>query len=162
MSPLTIARVLVPLLLAAACFAAGYVWRDRACARDAARLAAETARAQTAAVVAARINEQTAAVDLAGIGAKHEDARTAAELVPAAVVADLRAGNVRLRSEWRGCEAGRVSDAAAAARERDALAASRDALAGDLVRVARDADDQLRAAQEVIRADRAAINGVTP
>lgn len=159
MKPLTIARVLVPLLLAALCFAGGYVWRDRVCVRDAALLAAQTARAQTAAVVAARINEQTAGVALADIGAKHETAREAAETVPAAVAADLRAGNLRLRREWQGCETGRVSDAAAAARERDALTASRDALAGALVRAGRDADDQLRAAQQVILADRAAING---
>ncbi|HEY1036666.1 MAG TPA: hypothetical protein VGE09_16950, partial [Pseudoxanthomonas sp.] len=81
---------------------------------------------------------------------------------PDAVVADLRAGNLRLRKEWAGCETQRLSDAAASAIERDALAASRDALAGDLVRVGRDADDQLRACQAVVQEDREAINGSAP
>lgn len=94
---------------------------------------------------------------MADIGAKHEQDREAAKAVPDAVVAGLRAGNVRLRNEWQGCEAQRLSDAAASASERDALAASRDALAGAVIRVGRDADDQLRACQAVVQADRGGL-----
>lgn len=105
----------------------------------------------------AAINAQRAAADrLADIGSKHEQDRRDAEGVPDAVVADLRAGNLRLRREWAGCETRRLSDAAAAARERDALAASRDALAGAVVRVGRDADDQLAACQAVVIAQQEA------
>lgn len=152
-------RLIAVAAFAAVCFWLGFEWRDRSCDIAAGKVELAAAAAQTAAVTTARTTEQTAGVALADIGAKHETAREAAETVPAAVAADLRAGNLRLRREWQGCEAGRVSDAAAATRERDALTASRDALAGALVRAGRDADDQLRAAQQVILADRAAING---
>ena len=153
----------VKLAIAVALFLAGFwigwEWRDRSADVATAETDAAAAQAQTHALELARATEQTAGQTMAGIGAKHEDDRTAAEAVPAAVVADLRAGNLRLRSEWQGCEANRMSDAAAAAGERDALAAERDALAGAVVRVGRDADDQLRACQAVVQADRAAING---
>lgn len=102
----------------------------------------------------ARDTEQKAALIIDTIGNTHEEARQEAESIPAAVAADLRAGNVRLRSEWAGCETQRLSDASASARERDALAASRDQLAGEIVRIGRDADDQLRACQAVVNADR--------
>ena len=139
-------------------FAAGWAWRgDRAEGADA-TTKRDAAQAETKAVQGARATEQASAETLADIGTQHEEDRRDAETVPAAVAADLRDGNLRLRREWQGCETQRLSDAAAAAHERDALAASRDALAGNLVRVGRDADDQLRACQAVIRADREAIN----
>lgn len=152
-------RLIAAVVLLAIGFWAGWEWRDRSADLTTAKADASTARAETGAQQAARKNEQTTSQAMAGIGAKYEEDRVAAEAVPDAVVADLRAGNLRLRNEWRGCEASRVSDAAAAARERDALAASRDAFTGDLVRVGRDADDQLRACQAVVQADRVAING---
>lgn len=156
MSRLTIARL---LLLVSVSFWAGWEWRDRSA--DVATAEGEQAAAQGEAKAqgSARNAEQATGQTLATIGEKHEQDRQAAEAVPDAVVADLRAGNLRLRREWQGCEARRMSDAAAGAIERDALAASRDALAGDLVRVGRDADDQLRACQAVVQADREAING---
>lgn len=152
-------RLLLAVLLLAAAFWAGWEWRDRSAdlaAADAATAAWQHAEGQQR---GARATEQQAGQTLATIGEKHEQDRQAAEAVPDAVVADLRAGNLRLRREWAGCETQRLSDAAAGARERNALAASRDALAGDLVRVGRDADDQLRACQAVVRADRESING---
>ena len=152
-------RLIAAGALLAVSFWAGWEWRDRSAdlaAADAATAAWKHAEGRQR---AARATEQQAGQSLATIGDKHEQDRQAAEAVPDAVVADLRAGNLRLRKEWAGCETQRLSDAAAGARERDALAASRDALAGDLVRVGRDADDQLRACQAVVLADRAAING---
>lgn len=107
-------------------------------------------RVELAAVRDVLTRERAAAESLSAIGDTHEQARSAAEAVPAAVVADLRAGNLRLRKQWQGCEASRMSDAAAAARERDALAQLRDEAAGRIVRIGRDADDQLRACQAVI------------
>lgn len=152
-------RLLLAILLLGAAFWAGWEWRDRSAdlaAADAASAAWQHAEGQQR---AARATEQQAGQTLATIGEEHEQDRQAAEAVPDAVVADLRAGNLRLRQEWAGCETQRLSESAASARERDALTASRDALAGDLVRVGRDADDQLRACQAVVQADREAING---
>lgn len=98
--------------------------------------------------------ERARAAEVARIGDEHEEARRDAETVPAAVAAELRAGTLRLRREWAGCETARLSDAAAAAAERDALAGLRAEAAGRIVRIGRDADDQLRACQAVIRAYR--------
>ena len=157
MNRLAIAVITLAVLLAGS-FWAGWEWRDRSA--DIAKLRSDLNYASSAndALVEALEEERAKAQALAGIGAQHEDDRREAETVPAVVVADLRAGNLKLRREWQGCETQRLSDAATATRERDALAASRDALAGDLVRVGRDADDQLRACQSVVQADREAVN----
>lgn len=150
----TAAAILAFVLWTAGAFGAGWAWRgDRAEGAEAATQR-DAAQGETKAVQAARATEQASTQTLTDIGTQHEEDRRDAETVPAAVAADLRDGNLRLRREWQGCEAQRLSEAAAAAGERDALTASRDALAGDLVRVARDADDQLRACQAVIQADR--------
>lgn len=149
-----LAAVLAFVTWSALMFGAGWAWRsDRADGAQAV-VQRDAAQAQVAAEQGARATEQSAAADLAEIGTRHEEDRTDAETVPAAVADDLRAGNLRLRREWAGCETRRLSDAAAAAVERDALAASRDEAAGRIVRIGRDADDQLRACQAVILADR--------
>ena len=101
-----------------------------------------------------RATEHTQAATMATIGATHEEDRAAAEAVPDAVVADVRAGDLRLRDGWAGCETQRLSDAAAAAIERDAAAERRADFAGAVVRAGRDADDQLSACQAVVAADR--------
>ena len=152
-------RLLLAVLLLGAAFWAGWEWRDRSADLAAAEVGNAAAQGEAKAQGSARKVEQATGQTLATIGEKHEQDRQAAEAVPDAVVADLRAGNLRLRREWAGCETQRLSDAAAGARERDALAASRDALAGEVVRIGRDADDQLRACQAVVQADREAING---
>lgn len=151
---ITRAHILAGLLLFLAGCLLGREWRDRSADLAESRKEAAESRAETAAHVAARTAEREQADKLASIGATHEQDRQAAEAVPAAVVADLRAGNVRLRREWAGCETQRLSEASAAAAERDALAAVREQLAGEIVRIGRDADDHVRACQAVIRADR--------
>ncbi|MET0548552.1 MAG: lysis system i-spanin subunit Rz [Xanthomonas sp.] len=143
------------LLWSAAMFGAGWVWRgDRAQGATATR-DADDAKAEAAAQADARQVEHTQGQAMADIGAKHEEDRAAAEAVPAAVVADLRTGNLQLRDDLATCQTQRLSDAAAGAAQRDAPAQLREEVAGDLVRLARDADDQVRAAQAVIQADRA-------
>ncbi|MBA0342083.1 hypothetical protein D7U87_15445 [Stenotrophomonas maltophilia] len=141
-------------LWSACMFGAGWTWRgDRAEGREADR------RAAGAEAVADQVN-QTRAVEhrqansLATIGAKHEEDRTAAATVPAAVVADLRAGRLQLRDDLATCNTARLSEAVAGAVERDAHAQLRAEVAGDLVQIGRDADDQVRACQAVIAADR--------
>ncbi|MRG98857.1 hypothetical protein GIY21_00960 [Xanthomonas sontii] len=144
------------LLWSAAMFGAGWAWRgDRAQGATATR-DADDARDEAGAQADARQVEHTQGQAMADIGAKHEEDRSAAEAVPAAVVADLRTGNLQLRDDLATCQTQRLSDAAAGAAQRDAPAQLREEVAGDLVRLARDADDQVRAAQAVIQADREA------
>ncbi len=132
----------------------GREWRDRSADLAESQQEVKALASQVDAVQGARTIEQSQGQALATIGAKHEEDREAAEAVPAAVAADLRNGNVRLRQEWAGCETRLLSQAVASTVERDALAASREEAAGRIVRIGRDADDQLAACQAVIRADR--------
>ncbi len=139
-------------LWSAAMFGAGWAWRgDRAEGREANQRTAG-AEAVAAQVRQARATEHQQAEDLATIGAKHEEDRTAAPAVADAVVAGVRAGDLRMRDGWASCETQRLSDAVAAASERDAGAERRAEFAGAVVRVGRDADDQLAACQAVVRA----------
>lgn len=132
----------------------GWAWRsDRAEGREA------TQRAAGAEQVAVQVNqtraiEQSKALQLADIGAKHEEDRTAAEAIPAAVVADLRIGNLRLRNDLAICHTARLSEAAAGAVERDARAELRPEVVGAAVRIVTDAEDHARACQAVVAADR--------
>ncbi|RRU05595.1 lysis system i-spanin subunit Rz [Stenotrophomonas sp. 278] len=135
----------------AAMFGAGWSWRgDRAEAKENGQQAAASA-AQVQQLNEVRATEHTQAADVAAIGAKHEEDRAAAPAVADAVVADLRAGNLRLRDGWASCETRRLSEAADSTRERDAAAQRREEFAGAVVRVGRDADDQLAACQAVVR-----------
>ncbi len=148
-------------LLAAAALAlsfwAGWSWRG-----DRANVAESDQRANIAEAVVDQVNEARAiehsqADTMASIGAKHEEDRAAAEAVPAAVVAELRAGTVRLRQDLATCHAGRLSEAAAGAIQRDAPADLGVTVAGPAIGIGRDADDQLRACQAVVAADRAEV-----
>ncbi|WP_401742097.1 hypothetical protein [Stenotrophomonas geniculata] len=138
-------------------FAAGWAWRgDRAEGREADQRAAG-AEAVANQVNQTRATEQSKALQLANIGAKHEEDRTAAEAIPAAVVADLRSGNLRLRDDLATCNTARLSQGVAGTIERDAHAELRAEVAGAVVQVGRDADDHIRASQAVIAADRAEV-----
>lgn len=148
--------IVVVLLWSAAMFGAGWAWRgDRAEAKTATRDAGD-AKVEATAQAGARVAEHTQGQAMADIGAKHEEDRTAAQAVPATVVAGLRDGSLQLRDDLATCETQRLSEAAAGAIERDAPAQLRAEIAGAAVQIVRDADDQLRAAQAVIVADRAA------
>ncbi len=144
-------------LWSGAMFGAGWAWRgDRAEGREA------TQRAAGAAAVAAQVNQTRAsehaqAETLAAIGAKHEEDRTAAATVPAAVVADLRSGRLQLRDDLATCSTSLLSQAIAGAVERDAHAELRAEVAGAAVQIGRDADDHVRGTQAVIAADREAV-----
>ncbi|MFT4408490.1 lysis system i-spanin subunit Rz [Stenotrophomonas muris] len=145
-------------LWSSAMFGAGWAWRgDRAEGSEADQRAAG-AEAVAVQVNQTRATEQTKALQLAAIGAKHEEDRTAAATVPAAVVADLRAGRLQLRDDLATCNTARLSEAVAGAVERDAHAQLRAEVAGDLVQIGRDADDQVRACQAVIDTDRMQVS----
>ncbi|WP_052116153.1 hypothetical protein [Noviluteimonas dokdonensis] len=107
-------------------------------------------KAQADAQIAARQAEARKAQELAAIADKYEQDKRAADEAQRKLVADLRAGSVRLQERWAGC----VSDVAATAAERDAAARDREESAARIVRAARDADDQIRALQEIVRKDR--------
>ncbi|OHY64641.1 MULTISPECIES: lysis system i-spanin subunit Rz [Stenotrophomonas] len=132
----------------------GWAWRsDRAEGRGA------TQRAAGAEAVAAQVNQTRAtehaqAQTLATIGAKHEEDRAAAATVPAAVVAGVRDGSLRLRDDLATCNTARLSQAVAGTIERDQAAQLRAEVAGALVQIGRDADDHVRACQAVIQVDR--------
>ncbi|TDB26363.1 hypothetical protein ATCM_00985 [Stenotrophomonas sp. ATCM1_4] len=151
---MTRVHIVVGLLLFLAGFFLGREWRDRSADIAAGKQEVKQLNSQVQAEQGARALEQTKGQELAQIGAKHEEDRDAAEAVPAAVVADLRAGNLQLRRQWAACETNRVSESAAGAAERDALAELRAKDQGDLVRIGREADDQIRACQAVVRSDR--------
>lgn len=160
MNPIALRLILIVAGLGSS-FWAGWEWRDRSA--DLAESQAQTAQANAAVQQTnqARNVERATATDLAAIGAKHENDRTAAAAVPDAVVADLRAGNLRLRDGWASCETQRLSDAAASAGQRNAAADGREQFAGAVVRVGRDADDQLRACQVTVTLYQQRINGAT-
>jgi len=138
-------------------FGAGWAWRgDRAEGAES-RQAAGASAAQVRQAEQVRATERKQAETMATIGAKHEEDRTAAEAVPAAVVAGLRAGNLRLRDDLATCHTDRLSQAAAAAGERDARAELRPEVAGSAFGIAAAAEADVRACQAVIAADRAEV-----
>lgn len=154
----TVIVVLVFVAWSAGMFGAGWAWRgDRAEGAEARQQAGASA-AQVQQVNQTRATEHNQAEALATIGAKHEEDRTAAEAVPAAVVADLRTGNLQLRDDLATCSTSLLSQAVAGTIERDAHAELRAEVAGAVVQVGRDADDHVSACQAVIAADRAEVS----
>ena len=133
-----------------ATFWVGWEWRDRSADIKKLRADLELAELVNDTLVEAIDAERAKARALADIGTQHEEARREAETVPAAVAADLRAGNLRLRREWAGCETQRLSEASAAAIERDAATERRAEFAAAVVRVGAEADSQLAACQAVV------------
>lgn len=120
-----------------------------------ATLTAQYASAQAAAEAAARTRQAALQNQIAAVDAQHAQELHDAQAKSNAVIADLRTGAVRLRQQWRGCEASpSVPAAAASASQPDDAAHLRAAGAADLVRAAATADAQIRALQAVVKADR--------
>lgn len=102
--------------------------------------------------------EQALATAQAGVSEAYEKGKEDAEATGTAVTADLRAGNLRLHRRWTGCEAQRLSDAAAFASELDATAGNREKSAGRIVRAAAQCDAQVRGLQELLILEREQLN----
>lgn len=103
----------------------------------------------------ARAKEQANAATMAAIDAQHAQELDHAKQNADRTIADLRAGTLRLREQWRGCEAAAsVPAPGASAGSADAAADIRTASAAAIVRIAADADARVRALQRVIEADR--------
>ncbi|MBN5091697.1 hypothetical protein JY465_04385 [Stenotrophomonas maltophilia] len=156
-------RIVIYLLVfvawSAAMFGAGWAWRgDRAdgTKSDQRAAGAEAVKDQVNQV---RATEHQQAEALATIGSKHEEDRTAATAIPAAVAAGVRYGSLQLRDDLATCNTARLSQAAAGAVERGQAAQLRAEVAGALVQIGRDADDHVRACQAVIEADRSSGPG---
>lgn len=156
-------RVSVALLIAVAVLAGLNAWQWQRNRADAAVCARDKARAEAAATAA-----ELAAADAAGALSKaRRDAAQAAadayskgkddaERAGSNVVADLRTGALKLRDEWRGCQArldGALSGAAAAAGRADAAEQRRQDSAGRIVRAAEQCDAQVTALQAFLRAE---------
>lgn len=107
------------------------------------------------AVDAAQARQQAQAESIAAIDAQHARELQHAKQDADRTIADLRAGAVRLREQWRGCEAAAsVPGAAAGTSQPDAAAELRAASAARIIGAAAAADAQIRALQAVIRAER--------
>lgn len=102
----------------------------------------------------ARAIEQAIVIVVGQIAAAFEQEVKDAQVKADAVVADLSAGNIRLRKEWQGCEAMRADDAAAAAAELDAANELRAAGVRNLVRIGAECDARIRGLQGTVMADR--------
>jgi len=150
----TLIAVLAFVAWSAGMFGAGWAWRGDRAEGVEARQQASASAAVVEQVNQSRATEQSKALQLADIGAKHEEDRAAAPAVADAVVADLRSGALRLRNDLAACHTDLLSQTAAGTLERDAATQRREEFAGRVVRIGRDADDQLRACQAVIAADR--------
>lgn len=116
-----------------------------------------------------RNKEQAAAQEQAAIVATYEDKQSNAKTNTDRIIADLRSGAIRLRSDLASaqCALASVSDIAAGTGKRDAActAGLRPADAEFLIRFAARADAvarQLQAAQAIIIADRKTCRGDAP
>lgn len=86
---------------------------------------------------------------------KLDDAQAAADRT----VADLRAGNIRLRAHWEGCQAtAELSRAAESAASADDAAKLREQAAARIVRVGAECDAHVMGLQSVIRTYTKATN----
>lgn len=120
---------------------------------DAAEQRAQEAEGQVLALRQNLAIEREQAKRANEIAAQYEQDKRDAEAAGKRVADDLRAGSVRLREQWRGCE-DRMSGVAPAPGEPDAAADDRAESAGRIVRAAREADDQIKRLQDFILSER--------
>ena len=102
----------------------------------------------------ARDTEQAEREQQAAIGQAYEQGKADAQVAADRTITDLRAGTVRLRDHWQGCEnaKARVPATPATGSEPDDGAELRRQGAGALVLVGEQADAQIRALQAALTA----------
>jgi len=102
----------------------------------------------------ARATEQAEREQQAAIGQAYEQGKADAQVAADRTITDLRAGTVRLRDHWQGCEnaKARVPAAPATGPQLDDGAELRRQGAGALVLVGEQADAQIRALQAALTA----------
>lgn len=122
------------------------------------KVMASTARAADLATKAeriARLTEQAHAIALSQVADQYEKDKQDAKAIADRLVADLRAGNVKLHQRWQAAQAtAKLSGAVASAAELDAEARDREGSAARIIAAADQCDAQVRGLQEVIRTDR--------
>lgn len=128
--------------------------RDRSRA-DAASERAEQSAAQLRDAKAVIATERAKAQVMATIANQHEQDKADDQAAYRRDLAGLRAGNLKLRSHWQGCQAtAAVSGTAASAALADAAEQLRAADTAALIAIGRAADTKDRAQRAVIEADR--------
>lgn len=140
----------------------GWEWRDRSADAEAARVESERARERAEAAdklarfqAEARQQEHRHAADMDRVAQQYLEELSNAKAESDRVVADLRAGTLRLQDRWRGCgEPPAVPDTGAGSGTPDAVAADREASAGRIVQAAAECEAQVMGLQEIIRKDR--------
>jgi hypothetical protein len=142
------------LLLMALSFAAGWSWRGSRAEAASNKAALSQSKAETAAQQDARATEHASAERANEIAESYERGKQDAQVTSDRVAADLRAGNLKLRNAWAGCETQRLSDATASASRIDAGADDRARSAGRIIAAGASCDAQVRGLQEIVRADR--------
>lgn len=110
----------------------------------------QIAQADAKAQEAARQAEQKLADAVAKAAAQYEKGKQDAQASADRVAADLRAGTLRLRKEWAGCETSRLSEAAQNSRELDAAEQRRIESASRIVRAAAECDAQVAGLQSIV------------
>lgn len=101
----------------------------------------------------ARAAEHVQAAAAANISASYEKGKQDAQADADRIIADLRAGNLKLREQWRGAgaSASGVPSAAATAGQPDATERGREAGAARIVRAASICDAQVAGLQALVR-----------
>lgn len=131
-----------------------FLWgRGNSARADAAELRAQASEARVRALNEVIETERAAAKRANAIAAQYEQDKIHAEADAKRVVADLRTGNLRLRSMWEGCQA-RLPQADGSPGEPDASSDDRAESAGRIVRAADEADAQIKGLQDFIRSER--------
>lgn len=123
--------------------------------KDAAITERDQARAEVDALRGTLETERKRADAMKAIAQTYEEEKDAAAAESDRVIADLRAGNLRLRQLWQAQAAtADLSQAVARAAEPDEGARDREESAARIVRAADECDAQVRGLQRVIEADR--------
>lgn len=120
------------------------------------KLTVQLADERTKASEAARTQEHQQADQLAAIDAKYIQEMKDAQVNFDRILADQRAGTLKLRERWLTCSrsSADVPAAPAGSSSFDAAADDRAASAGRIVRAAAEADATIRALQAIVRSDR--------
>lgn len=142
------------MLLMALSFGAGWSWRGSRADAASNKAALSQDKAETVAQQDARASEHASAARANEIAESYERGKQDAQVTSDRIAADLRAGNLKLRDAWAGCETQRLSDASASASRIDASADDRAASASRIVQAAAEADAQIRGLQALVIADR--------
>lgn len=140
----------------------GWEWRDRSADAEMAQVEAEraTERQEAAERLAtfeamAREQEHRHAADMDRIAQEYLEELSNAKAESDRVVANLRAGTLRLQDRWRGCgESPGVPDPFAGTRAPDAVTLDREASAGRIIGAAAECEAQVTGLQAIIRKDR--------